>query len=76
MNCNHARLSLECFYVIDAATVRQTLTESEISHSIALADRVVAHHGTRFRKPIVIVEVIDQRADELSAVWYDEGNTQ
>ncbi|WP_136417740.1 hypothetical protein [Herbaspirillum sp. ST 5-3] len=76
MICNRAWLSLENFYAVDAETVRQTLAESEISHSIALADRVVAHHGMRFREPIVIVEIIDQRADELSAVWYGEGSKQ
>lgn len=76
MKNHHAPLSLKHFHAVDAATVRQTLAESEITHSIALADRIVTHHGSRFGMPIAIVEIIDQRTDELSAVWYDEGSAQ
>lgn len=72
MTHHHAPLSPKHFHAVDASTVCQTLAESEITHSIALADRVVAHHGARFGAPIVIVEIIDQRDDELSAIWYDD----
>lgn len=61
----------EDFYALDAKTVKQTISESVIQTSIDMGAFTI-HHGTRDGQPIVIAEHHDQKADELSAVWYSE----
>lgn len=67
-----APLSLEHLHAVDAQTVRQTIAESEIDSSIDMGAFSV-HHGSRDGARIVIVEHHNQRPDELSAVWFNDG---
>lgn len=69
----HNGLTAEHFHAVDAAVCKQTLAESEIQYSVDMGGFTI-HIGMRYRAPIVIVEHHDQKADELSAVWYDEGH--
>jgi hypothetical protein len=61
----------EDFYALDTNTVKQTIAESVLEISIDMGAFTV-HHGTRFGQPIVIAEHHNQKADELSAVWYSD----
>lgn len=57
------------FHAVDKATVKQTIVESSIVFSCDMGC-FVAHHGTRYGKPILIVEHKNQQLDQLSGVWY------
>jgi hypothetical protein len=61
----------EDFYALDADTTKQTIEESNIALSVDMGAFTV-HHGTRYGRPIVIAEHHNQKADELSAVWYSD----
>jgi hypothetical protein len=62
-------LSIEHFHAVDAATCKQTIAESQLEYSIDMGIFTV-HHGTRCGSPIVIAEHHNQKADELSGIWY------
>lgn len=64
-------LTAEHFRAVDAATCRQTMGESELEYSIEMGAFTV-HHGTRYGTPIIIVQHHNQKADELSGIWFDE----
>lgn len=64
-------VSIEQFHAVNAATCRQTITESQIEHSIDMGSFTI-HHGIRDGLPIVIAEHHNQKTDELSGVWYDD----
>jgi hypothetical protein len=66
-------LTAENFYAVSAATVKQTIAESVITYSIDMGSFTV-FHGSRDGQPIIIAEHHDQKPDELSAVWYDDGH--
>ncbi|WP_426174236.1 hypothetical protein [Massilia sp. TWR1-2-2] len=68
----HSPLSVEHFHAVDLATVTQTMTESQLEYSIDMGGFTV-HHGTRHGVPIIIAEHHNQKADELSGIWYDIG---
>lgn len=74
MNTKRARnpLSAEHFHAVDADTCKQTIAESKLDYSIDMGGFTV-HHGTRHGAPIVIAEHHAQKADELSGVWFDDG---
>jgi hypothetical protein len=65
-------LAIEALHCVDAETVKQTIAESRITHSIDLGRGFAVLHGTRDGLPIVIVECQNQNSDELSCVWFDE----
>lgn len=65
-------LSAEHFHAVDAATCKQTMAESHLEYSIEMG-AFTLHHGTRFSAPIIIAEHHDQKADELSGIWYADG---
>ena len=62
----------EDFYAVDRRTVKQTMAESVLEYSIDMGAFTV-HHGKRNGRPIVIAEHHDQKADELSGIWFDDG---
>lgn len=62
----------DAFYCVDSDAIKQTLTESKITHSIDLGRGFTVHHGTRYKLPVVIIECENQKPSELSCVWYDE----
>lgn len=64
-------LTAEHFHAVDAETVQQTITESQLEYSIDMGAFTV-HHGKRDGNPIIIVEHHDQQADELSGIWFDD----
>lgn len=64
-------LAAEHFHPVDAATCAQTIAESILDFSVYMG-AFTLHHGTRFGSPIVIAEHHNQKADELSGVWYDD----
>lgn len=67
-------LSIEHFHAVDAETVCQTIAESDLDHDSTIdMGGFTIHHGTRGGAPIVIVEHHDQQADELSGIWYVDG---
>jgi hypothetical protein len=61
----------EHFYAVDTTICKQTMAESKLEYSIDMGAFTV-HHGTRSGVPIIIAEHHDQKADELSAIWYDD----
>jgi hypothetical protein len=68
----HSPLSAEHLHiVVDAATLRQTMAESQIEYSIDMGGFSL-HHGTRFGALIVIAENHSQAADALHGVWFDD----
>lgn len=69
----HNLLSPTHFHAVDAATCEQTIKESDLDFSICMG-RFTIHQGHRYGVPIVIAEHHDQKTDELSAVWYDDGH--
>jgi len=68
----HSPLTAEHFHAVDAETARQTIAESTLKYSIDMGGFTV-HHGTRDGAPIIIVEHHDQQPDQLSGIWYDDG---
>ena len=70
---HHNPLTAEHLYSVDAAVCRQTLAESDIEYSFDMGCFTI-HHGMRYGAPIVIAELHNQNANELSAVWYDDGH--
>jgi hypothetical protein len=62
----------EHFHAVDTETVRQTIAESRIEYSIDMG-KFTVYHGTRFSAPIVIVEHHDQQTNQLSAIWFNDG---
>jgi len=68
----HNPLTAEHLHLVDAATVQQTISESEIEYSVDIGRGIVIHHGFRFGGQIVIAELVDQKYDELAAIWYDD----
>jgi hypothetical protein len=68
----YSPLTAEHFHAVDAETVRQAIAESDLEYSIDMG-KCTIHHGTRYGAPIVIVEHRDQQPDELSGIWYDDG---
>ena len=66
-------LTVASFHAVDADTMRQTLAESEMEYSIDIGRGITIHHGQREGAPIVVVQHHNQQPDELSAVWYDDG---
>jgi hypothetical protein len=65
-------LTAEHFHAVDAATCKQTMAESHLEYSIDMGGFTL-HHGTRNGAPIVIAEHHNQKADELSGIWFDDG---
>lgn len=65
-------LSVEHFHAVDAETIQQTIKESQLEYSIEMGAFVI-HHGTRYGAPIVIAEHNNQQADELSGIWFHDG---
>ncbi len=74
MSAKHTNnpLTAEHLYAVDSATCKQTIAESHIEYSIDMGGMTV-HHGTRYGSRIVILEHHNQQADELSGIWFDEG---
>jgi hypothetical protein len=72
MNTPLHPLAFEAFHCTNADTLKQTVAESLITHSIDLGRGFSVLHGTRDGLPIVIVGCQDQSPDELSAVWFAE----
>lgn len=68
----HNPLSAEHFHAVDAATCKQAMAESQLEYSIDMGGFTL-HHGQRYDVPIVIAEHHDQKADELSGIWHDDG---
>lgn len=66
-------LAVEHFHAVDAETVRQTIAESQLEYSIDMGAFTV-HHGTRDCAPIIIIEHHDQQPDQLSGVWFNDGD--
>ena len=66
-------LSMEHFHAVDAETCAQTIAESRIECAIDMGEFVI-HSGTRYGSPVVIVEHKKQQADQLSAVWFNDGS--
>lgn len=64
-------LTADHFHAVDTATVRQTIAESQLEHSIDMGAFTV-HHGARYGAPIIIVQHHDQQADQLSGIWFNE----
>lgn len=69
----HNSLGLAQFHVVNVAVCRQTIAESKIDYSIDMG-RFTIHHGVRDGSPIIIAEHHNQKADELSGVWYDDSH--
>jgi hypothetical protein len=65
-------LLAEHFYAVHKNTAQETKAESRIEHSIDMGSFTV-NHGTRFGAPIMIVEHNTHGANDLDAIWYDEG---
>lgn len=70
MKC--ATLAVEHFHAVSAEVVRQTIAESNLEYSIDMGAYSV-HHGTREGVQILIVEHHNQAADQLSAIWFNDG---
>lgn len=68
----HSPLTVENFHAVDADTCKQTLAESHIEYSIEMGAFTI-HHGIRHGAPIIVSEHHNQKADELSGIWYDDG---
>lgn len=68
----HNPLTAENFHAVDAATCKQTMAESHLDYSIEMGTFTV-HHGSRHGAPIIITEHHNQEADELSGIWFDDG---
>ncbi|UUZ64272.1 hypothetical protein LP417_03520 [Polaromonas sp. P1-6] len=66
---------MEHLYCTDAEATQQTISESDLTYSIDLGRGFTVHHGTRDGLPIVVVECQDQKADELSCVWFNESTS-
>jgi hypothetical protein len=60
---------IDNFYPVGLDVVRQTISESKLANPIDMGSFTV-YHGTRFGAPIVIAEHRDQKAGELSGIWY------
>lgn len=67
----HNPLTAENFHAVDLATVTQTMAESHLEYSIDMGG-FNCHFGTRFGAPIIIAEHHNQKADELSGIWFDD----
>lgn len=65
-------LTAENFHAVDADTCKQTMAESCLEYSIDMGGFTL-HHGTRHSAPIIIAEHHNQKADELSGIWFDDG---
>ncbi|WP_295997173.1 hypothetical protein [Rugamonas sp.] len=65
-------LTVENFHAVDAYTCKQTMAESRLEYSIDMGGFTL-HHGTRHGAPIIIAEHLNQKADELSGIWFDGG---
>jgi hypothetical protein len=68
----HNPLTVEHFHAVDAATCKLTIAESQLEYSIDMGGFTL-HHGTRHSAPIIIAEHHKQQADELSGIWFDDG---
>jgi hypothetical protein len=64
--------SAENFHAVDSYTLKQTMAESQLEYSIDMGGFTI-HHGTRHGAPIIIAEHHNQKADELSGIWFDDG---
>lgn len=64
-------LSVEHFHAVNAATLQQTLAESQLEYSIDMGGFSL-HHGLHFGALIVIAENHSQAADALHGIWYDD----
>jgi hypothetical protein len=69
-----AFLSIEHFHAVDAETCKQTIEESKIEYSTDMGRGVIIHHGMRYGSPVVIAEYENQKADELSGIWFNEND--
>lgn len=65
-------LCVEQFHAVDANTCKQTMAESHLEYSIDMGGFTL-HHGTRHGAPIIIAEHHNQKANELSGIWFDDG---
>ena len=65
-------LTAENFHAVDAAACKQTMAESRLEYSIDMGGFTL-HHGTRHGAPIIIAQHHNQKADELSGIWFDDG---
>jgi len=68
----HSLLAVENLHAVSAEVVRQTIAESDLQYSIDMGAYSV-HHGTREGIQILIVEHHNQTADQLSAIWFNDG---
>lgn len=68
----HDPLTVEHFHAVDADTCKQTMAESQLEYSIDMGGFTL-HHGTRYGAPIIIAQHHNQQADELSGIWFDDG---
>ena len=73
MNCKYPLP--EGFHAADATVTRQTISESILEYSIDCGSFTI-HHGKRDGLPIVIAEHHNQKAEELSGIWYSEGASE
>jgi hypothetical protein len=71
-NRPHNPLTVENFHSVNADTIKETMAESQLEYSIEMGAFTV-HHGTRHGSPIIIAEHHNQKADELSGIWFDDG---
>lgn len=69
-------MAMEAFSCVNAETMQQTISESNLTYSIDLGRGFTVHHGTRDGAPIVIVECEGQKPDELSCIWFDESTVE
>lgn len=67
----HNLLSAEHFHAVGAEITQQTIEESQIEYSVDMGGFTI-HYATRNGAPIVIVEQHNQKANQLSGIWYDE----
>jgi len=65
-------LTAENFHAVDTDTCKQTMAESRLEYSIDMGGFTL-HHGIRHGAPIIIAEHHNQKADELSGIWFDDG---
>lgn len=71
----HRPFTVENFHAVPTATCQQTIAESLIVHSIDMGAFTI-HHGFREGAPIIIAQHHNQRAGELSGIWFDDNNNE
>lgn len=62
-------LTAEHFHAVNAELCQQIIAESQLEYSVDMGAFSI-HCGTRWGAPIVIAEHHNQKADELSGIWY------